>query len=128
MEKNDIIIETTDELKSLLKSYRIHLMPRTKSRIIIRLNEYSEQENYRLNLKINSYYYSCGCSEGALFMLGGFVMCVFYILSILKLNINLISIPAMIVFLFLFSTLGKFLGILIDRIRLGRLINKLSKC
>ena len=125
MDNSDIIIETTDQLKSLIKSYRFHLVPRSMPRIVVRLNTCSETENRELNGKVNSWYYSCGCREGAAALLVCLVFCAYYFFCVMN-RFHFSYLMALTVLMFISIATGKALGILIDRYRLGRLVKKLS--
>jgi len=109
----------------LLSKHTIQIMPRLHPRFVMQFENLTKEENERLSRKINLSYYSCGCSEGALFLLVGLISYLVYILVTFKGQIYLTNILRGILFLFIFTTIGKIIGILIGRFRLRYLIKNM---
>ena len=122
-----IIIKGREDLEYLLRKNTFHFFPRPYPRIILQFDQLAPVENDRFSKKMNFFYYSCGCSEGALFLFVGLIAYLACLLLLFWGEISYLHIMGGLLFLFLLSGIGKAFGLIRAKIRLKHLIKKLIK-
>ncbi len=120
-EKN---ITTIEECKKFISSYSTY--PK-----IIKLDIHllSQENNLKYSKQINNYRNACGCETGTIFLILSIVVCIIGLIS----NFSFSGFPFIqkilcsIVFIFIFSIIGKIVGLLIAKVKLYKLIGNLKK-
>ena len=119
----EIVILNSESLLTLLpkKTRRLHIR--------IESQNLSYNDSLKYERKINKLYNSCGCDFGAISMLLALISVILYLFLQQGSFSNTLWSEILIgLFTIVGGALtGKFLGVIVDRIRLGRFIKNLAK-
>lgn len=121
-----IIVKDKKDLNYLLNTHTITFLPKRHPRIILQFDNLAKEENEKWARKINLSYYSCGCSEGALFLFVGLIGYLVSLFVVFWGAISYVHILGGLLFVFLFSGVGKYFGMLRGKIRFRYLVAELS--
>lgn len=113
-----IVVKAPEDLESLISKHTIHFFPRRHPQIILQIDNLTTAENESLGRKINLFYYSCGCGEGALFLFVGLIVYLVCLFLVFWGEISYLHILGGLLSLFLLSGVGKLFGIVRGKIRL----------
>ncbi|MBA4407611.1 hypothetical protein C0389_10080 [bacterium] len=117
-------IKTVEDCEKFISSPLIY--PKT---IKLDIPFLSQEENFKYNEQINKYRNACGCETGSVFLTIASVVCIIGIVS----NFSFFEFSFLhkvlfsVVFIFIFSIIGKLVGLFIAKIKLYRLLKNLKK-
>lgn len=97
--------------------------------IIFDFDGLTNEDNFRYNKKFNKYYFACGCNTGTFFIFISITLIlILYCSNLFFTNTSLFNgIIYSIIFIVGFAVLGKFIGLLIAKLKLIFLVNELNK-
>jgi hypothetical protein len=126
MSNNEIIlIQTREDLYSLLSRHIVHLVPQHTRRISLRLAALTQEQNDQWSKKIHAAYFACGCSEGAIFLMFSMIAFIIYLFLHWQVGIHFHQIIIGLVFVFFSSMFGKIFGLFLAKVRLRIAVKKI---